>query len=233
MAVSICCQSHNSHVMGTPSTNLNRISPASSLDSAAPSLASSVAPTRENASTNCTPSVALQSKEKYVDSAVSPGRFARFATLAAAAAASISVMAAAPAVMAGEREVSSSGIIAHSMPDDHSLSIAIPIPDPETWAYAQFGFLAPPPRAGGEVSMASNYQGGCPAWQPSQFEMIVPDGIRPKQSPRHGSQWPALYMLEEATIQHPAFNSTDPSVQYASLIEALMRLEAGLSCFSL
>lgn len=142
-------------------------------------------------------------------------------------------MTAAPAVMAGEREVSNGGIVTHSTIGDNSLSIAIPIPDPETWAYAQFGFLAPPPRAGGEVAVVSNYQGGCPAWQPSQFEMIVPDGVHPKHNPRHGSQWPALYMLEEASIQYPAINSTDPSVQYASLIDALMKLEAGLTCFSL
>ncbi|CAM6084957.1 unnamed protein product [Calypogeia fissa] len=229
MAVSICCKSQNSHVMGSTSTNVNRISPPS-VESAAPSLPST-APPRENVSSNCQPSIALPTKLKSVDTVESSG-FARWGTLAAAAAASL-YLAASPAVMAGEMEVSTGGLITRSSTGDLSLSIAIPIPDPDTWAYSEYGFLAPPPGAGGEVAVNSNYQGGCPAWQPSQFEMIVPDGVHPKHNPRHGSVWPALYMLEEATIQYPAFESTDPSVQYASLIDALIRLEAGLTCFSL
>jgi hypothetical protein len=233
MAVSICCQTHNPQVMGSTNTNFNRISPPSSVGCSTPIFTSSASPAaRENTSSNCTPSIALQSKEKSVDNAVPTG-FARWATLAAAAAASMSVLASAPAVMAGEREVSSRGMITHSTTGDLSLSIAIPIPDPETWAYSQYGFLAPPPRAGGEVAVVSNFQGGCPAWSPSQFEMIVPDGVHPKHNPRHGSVWYALYDQEEATIEYPAMNSTDPCVQYTSLVDALLRLEAGMECFSL
>ncbi|KAL2608364.1 hypothetical protein R1flu_026937 [Riccia fluitans] len=178
---------------------------------------------------NSAVTLGTEAKKKIIDDTID--RSVRWATKATAAAATLTLMTATPAVLAMDLPTA-------SIPSDHSLSIAIPIPDEGTWIFAQNGFLAPPPGAGERSLsvMMNQMTGGCPSWHPVNFEMVVPDGVRPKTFPRRGPQWPALYIIEDETqmIYSEVTQSSDPDVRYASILEALLRMsDTALTCFRL
>ncbi|KAJ7548836.1 hypothetical protein O6H91_07G029300 [Diphasiastrum complanatum] len=76
---------------------------------------------------------------------------------------------------------------------------------------SRLGFWVPPP-PGKDVGVTDFQAEMCPAWQPSQLEMVVPNEVRPKSFPRQGNQWLALYLGPDAHITdseepHPANNA--------------------------
>ncbi|KAL3676274.1 hypothetical protein R1sor_026222 [Riccia sorocarpa] len=184
---------------------------------------------------NSAVTLGAESKNKNIDDF--SDRSVRWATKAVAAAATLTLMTAAPTVTAAEVDVASF-IPTASMHEDPSLSIAIPIPEEGTWILAQNGFLARPPRAGERsVRVRVNpVTGGCPSWHPVNFETVVPGGVLPKTYPKRGPQWPALFVIEDETqtIYSEVMQTTDPDVRYATILEALLRMsDTALTCFRL